>query len=274
MFGYPNIQSIDLPYRLKPTDKLYFLHIAKTGGRTFEAFLKERMGATEANCITFIVPDGYPVHVPSQELEHPTLFLGHMGYRFLSFFPYDRKPFWITMLRDPVERVVSHYYFLRNLQPMTERHFAYFVQQLACSLPLEKFVKKKEVLRLVENHQLYCLLDHPYHPPAVHDRLWGSYPPEKLVDLVKYRLANECLFFGITEYFPRSLALLCHTFGWDMPDNPHARLTVTPEKPEEISPEALELIREKTVLEYELYQFALNLFNQRCDKLIGQSGGW
>ena len=258
-----------LPYDLTPDDQLYFLHIAKTGGRSFEDLLKSNF--PKEHTVRIDVPNGYPENIPSNVFHDYRLYLGHLGYYFLSLFPEDKKPFWITMLRDPVERVISYYYFFRNVKPVDKNHTSYQHQVLANTLSLLEFVKSDATASLVNNYQFNNLVDSEmiyYNTTGVkHKR---SRSPVELVTLVKDRLQNECMFFGITEQYDKSIALLCYTFNWDLPTQPLTKLNVTPDKPSnsELMPEVIEAIRSKVDLDIEIYDFARELFKKRIDAMI------
>ena len=189
-----------LPYDLTPEDQLYFLHIAKTGGRSFEDLLKKNFPKEQT--IRIDVPNGYPENIPSNVFNDYRLYLGHLGYYFLRLFPENKKPFWVTMLRDPVERVISYYYFFRNVKPVDKNHSSYQHQVLANTLSLLEFVKSDATAMLVNNYQFNNLVDSEmiyYNTTGIkHKR---SRSPVELVTLVKDRLQNECMFFGLTERF-------------------------------------------------------------------------
>src|ERR1051325_9059891 len=146
-----------LPYTLQQDDQLYFLHIAKTAGRSFEDFLKRYFPAEQT--IRIDVEHGYPANIPENVFRDYRLYLGHLGYYFVSLFPENKKPYWLTMLRDPVERVISFYYFFRNIQPVKQGHLSYRHQVLASTLSLLEFVQSEETAELVNNYQFHTLVD-------------------------------------------------------------------------------------------------------------------
>lgn len=80
-----------LLYTLKPDDQVYFLHIAKTAGRSFEDFLKKYF-PTEQTMRTY-VENGYPANIPPNVFTDYGLYLGNLGYYFLSLFPENKQPF-------------------------------------------------------------------------------------------------------------------------------------------------------------------------------------
>ncbi|HEU0297488.1 MAG TPA: sulfotransferase family 2 domain-containing protein [Anaerolineales bacterium] len=261
------------PYTLGSDEKLYFLHIAKTAGRSFENLLK-RFFPTE-KIIRIDVEHGYPANFPEKVFTDYQLYLGHLGHFFIELFPENKRPFWITMLRNPVERVVSYYYFLRNIKPTREGHIRYRHQTLACALNLLDFVRNDETREIIDNMQFHTLVDSEilYFNNVTglkYQRTLGSTP--ELVTLVKHRLENECLFFGITEQYELSVAMLCYALNWDLPTLALDKLNVTPDKPsfDEIVPEVIKAIRDRVELDLEIYNFACELFERRIITMVNR----
>lgn len=265
-----NIFPQPVPYSLKPEDQLYFLHLAKTGGRSLEDFLKKHFTSQET--IRIDVEHGYPENIPSYVFNNYRLYSGHLGYHFVNLFPQNRKPFWITMLRNPVERVVSHYYFFRNMQPVNKGHIAYQHQVLASKLSLLDFVESSEMVNLVSNYQFNNLLDSKMNliDAAETKSPLNTGFLSKSIKLVKDRLKDECMFFGITEHYSISLALICYTFNWEMPTQTLPKLNVTPDKPatNHLAQEAIEAIKKKLEFDLEIYNFACELFEQRVITML------
>lgn len=265
-----NLFSKNLPYRLIEHDQLYFLHMAKTAGRSFEDFLKKNSDPEKT--IRIDVEHGYPQNIPPHIFKDYHLYLGHLGYHFTTLFPDDKKPLWITMLRDPVERVISFYYFFRNVKPVKPGHISFKHQVMANELSLLQFVESKEAAELVENYQFHNLIDSEMLFFNAKDRrqFRSSKSDEELLTIAKRRLQDECIFFGITERYDSSIALLCYTFGWDLPRQKPEKMNVTPKKPDRtmITPAIIEAIRRKVPLDIEIYSFACDLFEKRLNAMI------
>jgi hypothetical protein len=94
---------------LTEDEQLYFLHIQKTAGTTFTAALDDRF-PTQEICPAIIGPELF--QLPIESLKNYTLFRGHFGYNLVSILP--RKSVVITILRDPVERVLSNIDHIRR----------------------------------------------------------------------------------------------------------------------------------------------------------------
>ena len=106
-----NSQNIpnSFEYNLKKNDILYFLHIPKNAGTSLIAILENYFdlnsifqGKYWQNLI---------LHKP-KNFSKLRFFRGHFGYGLHRIL--QRKPIYITMLRDPVERTLSDYYHIRR----------------------------------------------------------------------------------------------------------------------------------------------------------------
>ncbi|MFN2145241.1 MAG: hypothetical protein ACK2T7_07795, partial [Anaerolineales bacterium] len=197
-----------------------------------------------------------------------------LGYHFLTLFPVGKRPLWVTMLRDPIERVISHYYFFRNAKPIKEKHFAYRIQEIAGSCSLLEFVESQETDQITNNNQFNNLVDSEFITRDKDRKKFkrGEKPSDELLDLVKHRLENECFFFGITGEYDRSIELLSYQLHWDPPASARDRLNVTPMKPgkEQIEEKVIEAIRQRVLLDIEVYEFARSLFETRYRMAFGQ----
>lgn len=103
MYPYP------IPYILRPEDQLYFLHIPKTAGTTLISLLDLHFAPDE---ICPIQLDTKIHELIPEKIAHYRLIRGHLDYDFYKLLA--KKPIYITMLRDPLERVISLYEYWRQ----------------------------------------------------------------------------------------------------------------------------------------------------------------
>src|SRR4051794_31629568 len=96
-------------YPLTDKDLLYFLHIPKTAGTSFNDILKANFAPDESS---FAVPVSNFVQIPHEQIAKFKAISGHYYYNIAAFTP--RTPVYITMLRDPVERTISDYAQIRR----------------------------------------------------------------------------------------------------------------------------------------------------------------
>ncbi len=120
------------------TEKVVFLHIPKTAGMSFARILKQIFKPDE------IFPGIDPVQLLDQfeeNLKKYQLFSGHFYYEVLENFA--EKPVTLTFLRNPVERLRSHYYFYQK-QPQEAidkmRDYDRKIVELSRELTFEDFI--------------------------------------------------------------------------------------------------------------------------------------
>src|SRR5687767_14911141 len=112
------MDGLERPYQLRPDDVVYFLHVPKTGGVTLAHLLGRRF-PPETVC-----PAALPrelIALPRESLDSYRLFHGHFGYKLGALV---RRPLIVlTLLREPVARVVSLYGHVRRVptHPFHER---------------------------------------------------------------------------------------------------------------------------------------------------------
>ena len=245
---------------LNSDDVLFFQHIPKTGGLSLIAFLDAQ----------FPQETIFPLHSSASESEFAK-FTPEQAQRFrlirghFRFGPYDngiyryitQNPVRITFLREPISRTISAYRHQRRMQKFGEE------------TTLEEYLTDPQFARFVVDLQTRLTVGKI--KAGVHE--WADKKP--LPDSVILHLAKENLefmaFVGLTEKFKESMQLLCHTFGWQMPPEiPQINSSPEPFDPSSIPASTLELIKEKTRLDAELYEFATQLFEQRYAQMIDE----
>jgi hypothetical protein len=253
--------AIQTPYVLQPDDKLYFLHIQKTAGTALMEHIQLFFARAE------IVSWHSELQNTIDDLYAYRLYIGHAGYKFLDKF-HNIKPLWMTLLRHPVDRVISHYYFLLQLYNQdieNNRPTTQLRKLVTDSSNLHDFITNSRIhFHNVQVSYLY------QHGQGGFQNTEQDMPPNVL-DIVKDRLINECAFLGITDRYDDSIALLHYTFGW----RPYLmkrqkRVNVTKDRPKinEVDSKIIDLIIEQNQLDIELYNFAVDLFSKRYDEMM------
>lgn len=230
-----------------------FLHIPKTGGTTLHHIL-ERCYRRDQIC-TFKYP-GFLSQIenfkrlPPEKREVYRLIEGHLSFGFHRYVPGHSS--YITLLREPIARILSSYYYARS----HPEHYLY-------SALTDDQVGLKSLLKqhTAHTHEFFNL-----QTSMIAGDEWDD--PERPADRAaleraKQNLGSRFQVVGLTEEFDATLRLLSHTFGWKV--GFYRKRNVTRRKPrvELVDPEISELMREANALDIELYQFARELFQKQ-----------
>jgi Sulfotransferase family len=228
-----------------------FLHIPKTGGTTLQHIL-QRCYRRNQIC-TFKdtnrqsqIENFKKLAANKREAYH--LIQGHLFFGFHRHLPGDS--IYITLLREPIARTLSFYYYARS-QP---DHYLYSSLRND-DVDLRTLLKDRRAI----SDEFFNL-----QTRMVAGEEWND-PTKKLADRAALERAKENLqnrfVVGLTEEFDASLRLMSQRFGWNVKS--YTKKNVTRQKPRNntLDAETLALLREANALDIELYQFARELFD-------------
>ena len=192
-------------FRKKTTEKtILFLHIPKCAGTTLNfEIIKKQFKPHE---FIFFYDQGTPALIEllkgmsKKEQKKIKCISGHFYFGVHKYF-YVRPATYITILRDPIERIISHYYQVRRWEP----HYLY-KEVTKNNLTLKKYISNKLSCEL-NNGQTRILAGLDWHVP------FGECTRE-LLDKAKKNLEKYFVAVGLTEKFNEFLQLLNLKLGW------------------------------------------------------------
>jgi hypothetical protein len=224
----------------EPVD--FFIHIPKTAGSTLEGIIAAQY------------PPGSVLNLRQNAVSHDErtarlralplgirIVCGHLHYGFLAAVPRPARAF--TMLRDPVERVISLYYYIAR-EPRHATHEAFKRGEIT----MEKLARR-------QGRAQACFL------AGITPR--DAMPDAELVARAKENLERNMTAVGITERFDESLLLYNRALGWKV--GGYIRENVTRNRPtqDRLAEADLAVIRAHSSVDQAIYEFARTLFEQR-----------
>lgn len=229
-------------------EAIIFLHLPKTAGTTLNRLIEWEYPLREMYSIDPVLFEwsaGHLRKLSKRRLGRMRMFKGHMLFGLHQVLPQPST--YITVLRNPVDRVLSAFYYMRNYR----LHPQYW------KLRREKWTVERFVERSTrDNVQCKIIAAADYHSPCTQDIL------ERAID----HLDRYFSVVGLSERFEESLALMKLRFGWQL--NSYSSFNVTRARPQkaDLPQTTLELITERNRFDVALYEHALKQFDAAVAK--------
>lgn len=238
---------------------LIFIHIPKAAGTTFKEILWRQYGYRNS----FNVQPGERAQpsidkfrqLPESKKSRFRLIYGHMPFglhRWLS-----QSAAYITILRNPIERLVSGYYFIRRT-PVHPDH----CELVEKNLSLKEFYLWNNVDNNTTNLQTRWIAG-----SVDFDSVMPPYEelPANALDLAKENIKNHFSVCGLTERFDESLLLMQKILGWK--NVYYMRRNVGKQRVSKDQPPAatLHLIEKHEEKDLALYEFAAGKLMEMLD---------
>lgn len=249
-------------------DALIFLHIPKTAGtsirKIFERFYDEK--------------DIYPIYtkasgmndmsdfkaLPDAEKMKIKVFFGHVSFGLHNYIP---KPcHYVTILRDPVEKIISLYSHVSNIKTNP-----YYERVKSGNFNISAFVKSGMAIE-TDNHQTRVI--------AGIDPEFGKCT-SAILETAEENIKNYFSVVGLSEYFDESVLLMKKAFGWRSPVHislkrmiyggggapspfyERANVSTNRIRREDLSAEEINTITKYNELDIELYNYAEKLLQDK-----------
>jgi len=241
---------------------LYFMHIPKTGGTTLISLLDNNFSYDELLDVRDwrILVKKMPIDFSKYRLVR-----GHFGYGFYHLLP--KKPLFLTMLREPVQHVISIYKHLQRPEngPETAEYFRTHTLEEALDHPTlhHRLLNIQTRIVGIDRDELAFRTTEEKRTGA---EIYDNLPERQLLRIAKKRL-NEFAFIGIVEKYDESLALLSYKFEWTPIPTATRKNVDKTEKPV-LNNKIIEKIRKVTKLDRELYEHGKVIFERRYQAMV------
>ena len=215
---------------------LIFPRIPKTGSTTLKQIVIAQYGKSKLH--------GNPMRlnqVPFKKRKRIRIVYGHAYYGLHELL--HAPSVYVVMLREPIDRVVSHYYFVKGY-----KHHSLHI--LANSMSFDEYLARPEAEHDICNIQTTI----------------GTFSQDDLLRAAKSNL-RTCIV-GLTEYFAESVETYARILNWEGPFATHRRLRTTAVRPllSELPKDTLRTLRELNELDIELYNYAGRIYRSELKK--------
>jgi hypothetical protein len=235
--------------RYNSDKKIIFLHIPKAAGTTLNGIINQQYTRdTIFNLKGINDKDNFDKLCASKK-DKIRILRGHMAFGLHNFLSYPCTYF--TLLRNPIERVISHYYYIRN-NPHYKRH------KIAQAKSIEDYLmSQEEKFNDLSNLQTKLLC-------GTSQVNWSN--EIEVLEMAKFNLENYFAVVGITEKFDETMLILQYNFDWNIPV--YIRQNVSKNSyPSGIYEQTLKIIKCFNSLDIELYEYAKNMFETQLHLL-------
>jgi hypothetical protein len=224
------------------TPLLALLHVPKAGGSTLAALIKRNYGVTygKSRSIDAILdPATAAVRLraigEAPEPSRQPALVGHFVFGMRDLLPPDTR--YVTVLRDPVERTLSHFAYVTR--PETRR----------APVTLEQWLADRRGLPDNLQTRMIVAQRSPFEPLPAH-----------ALAQAKEHLVQRFAFVGVTERLDELVALLTAKLGWSARLPERRRVSEARLQRDDLPVRTLSEIERTNELDRELHAFAYDLF--------------
>ncbi|MCP5102495.1 MAG: sulfotransferase family 2 domain-containing protein [bacterium] len=251
-------------------DTIIFLHVPKTAGRTLNSIIRNqyepasifangeavisRLGkdwgkttASERWEISREILAG----LPEPEKRKIKVLLGHMNFGRHELLPQPCT--YVTLLREPKERILSHYYHILR---MKEHHLYHTITTR--KMTVGDYIRSG-ITFTADNGQTRMI-------SGAGDRYEYGRCPREILEKARSNLREHFSIAGLMEEFDETLILIRREFNWSPPY--YRKQNVTHDRPalEDIPGGERRIIEEHNRLDIELYKYARELFKEKLSR--------
>lgn len=229
---------------------LFFLHIPKTAGTSlYQIFAQQYPGA---RLVTAYPPfaEGALEEAAVALRNGAEVFYGHMNFGVHRLLGVPGR--YLSMLRHPVDRVVSYFNHQRT-HPHAEHHAL-----LSSGIDLQEFVSRRVTCE-TNNHMTRMLAGYAGT---------GHLDDRRILEQALRHLREDFVCAGVTEHFNESVAVMAECLGWDF-GQPRLMPRANAAPPTDriaLEPHTRRLIERENALDLALYRAVAEDLEHRIHK--------
>ena len=228
------------------------LHIYKTAGSTFLAIIDRQYRKDEiiyANIVGIDNTIALLEHETAEQKKKIKIVHGHFGFGWHRFFQNSVQ--YITFLRNPVERLISDYYYNKTFKGGHNHLYA-------SRMTLEEYILCDEIINVDNGQTRFVSGDFTTPYGKCSDVML-----QQAIDNIEDRFA----FVGLTERFDETLVLCRHYLGWK--NLYYEQMNVTKNKEKKKDERIAALIAERNQIDIQLYKYAHDNFEKKLQAIPG-----
>lgn len=233
---------------------LFYLHVPKTGGTTLQYLIAKNYPINTTLHVNGPEASRNPGILYKKQSLPKGAITGHYDMSHPLYRALDGPFLHLTLLRHPASRVLSHYNYL-------QKKFNNEDHEKAVTRSFREFVQSDDILEL-NNGQTKRLAGFMGLQTGKQPRL-----DQEVFETAKDNLVHCFTCFGLQDRYAELLLMMRQLSGW--PDIFYRRRNVSEQqvKKEDIDQEILACIQERNYYDLALYDFASQLFEERCRQL-------
>jgi hypothetical protein len=221
-----------------------YIHIPKTGGSTLQGIINRQYKNKEIFNVRNDRETKNYIELNEEQKKQIKILKGHMAFGHHKSFPNPNDVSYFTLLRDPVKRVISNYYFI--LERPSHRLHNEIAQN---NYSLKDYVTSGIALN-TENAQIRLLSNNIYTP---HNEC-----TKQMLKNVKANVEKHFSVVGINEMYDETIVMLQKYYNWKIPYYTRKNITKSKPKITEIDDSTLKVIADFNELDNKLYIWAKN----------------
>jgi len=235
-----------------------FIHIPKAAGITFYQILKRQHKTQYIQYIEAGISKQRSIdafrELPEEKRARLRCILGHMPFGLHQWLLQTAT--YITILRNPVERVVSEYYFLRRkpAHPL-------FSELIEKNVSLEGYIRMMSDMNTanLQTRWVSGCVDFDSVIPPYEDL------PANALDMAKENIKNRFSVCGLTKRFDESLLLMQKILGWKNIYYMRRNVGKRRASKDQLPAATLHLIEKQEEKDLELFEYAAKRLAEMLD---------